>query len=431
MPAKPDPDQLGLPVPPPTPVPAPPSLPRRQAHTVSQATRLIKDALEGGLPALWVVGEISNFKRHASGHGYFSLKDEGAALAAVLWASRFAGLRFEPRDGMKVLAYGRVGVYEPRGVYQLYVDRLEPHGAGEQQAALARLCAKLRTEGLFDPGRKRPLPVLPRRIGVATSPDGAAVRDLIQTVRRRCPIVDMLIHPVRVQGVGAAEEIAGAIDRLNRLAARLGGIDLLIIGRGGGSAEDLAAFNEEIVARAIVRSSIPVVSAVGHETDTTVADLVADRRAATPTAAGELAVPVLAELLAHIAMLGRRLAGGLNACIAAGRRRLQTLSRRRPLVDPLGIVRTFRQRLDELGHAADRAAGRAVQSGRDRLAALAGRLEALSPLAVLARGYSIAQAEATGRVIRRAVDAAVGDRLLLRPAQGRLRVRVDEVLPEA
>lgn len=269
--------------------------------TVSALTARVSAAIEIHLPpSVHVVGELSNFKRHSSGHLYFTLKDDRSELACVMWRSDATRMKFQPTDGLEVIATGNVAVFERAGKYQLYTRRLEPRGVGALEFAFRQLHEKLAKEGLFDPERKKPIPRFPQRIAVVTSPTGAAVRDIIRTIRRRFPCVDLCICPVRVQGESAAREIADAIRRLNKHSETMGGVDCMIVGRGGGSLEDLWAFNEEIVARAIFNSTIPVISAVGHEVDVTIADLVADLRAATPTAAAELAVPVREELIEYL-----------------------------------------------------------------------------------------------------------------------------------
>jgi len=264
--------------------------------SVSQLTRMIKGAIEKGIPAdVHVVGELSNVVRSSNGHLYFTMKDGSSEVRCVMWRTPARSIRFDLKDGLEVVATGSVDVYEPRGQVQLYVRRMEPRGVGALEMAFTQLKERLSREGLFDAGRKRALPTFPKTIAVVTSPTGAAVRDVIQTIQRRYPPVRILVFGVRVQGDGAALEVADAIRRINHERGRLGGVDVMIVGRGGGSLEDLWAFNEETVARAIYASEIPVISAVGHEIDFTIADFVADVRAATPTAAAELAVPVLAE----------------------------------------------------------------------------------------------------------------------------------------
>ena len=277
--------------------------PGRRVLTVSELTAAIEDQLEARFGGLWVEGEISNLRVHTSGHVYFTLKDEGAQLRAVLFRSRTRRLRFEPADGLHVLAFGSLDVYPARGEYQLVCEILEPKGLGALQLAFEQLKARLAAEGLFDAARKRPLPALPRRVGLVTSPTGAAVRDFLRVITRRFAGVHVVVYPVRVQGETAAPEIVQALRDLNRL----GGFDVLVLARGGGSLEDLWAFNEEIVARAIAESKIPVISAVGHETDVTIADFVADLRAPTPSAAAELVVREKAQLLAQLVSLRERL----------------------------------------------------------------------------------------------------------------------------
>ncbi|MGB2985068.1 MAG: exodeoxyribonuclease VII large subunit, partial [Phycisphaerae bacterium] len=284
--------------------------------TVSQVTALVKQAIESALPStIHVVGEISNFKRHSSGHLYFTLKDRFSELGCVMWRSAAATLKFKPADGLEVIATGTVEVFERTGRYQLYVRRIEPRGVGALELAFRQLCEKLSKEGLFDERHKQPLPAYPERMVLVTSPTGAAVADMLRTIERRFPCVQVFVFPVRVQGPGAASEIAAAIRRVNANSTALGGVDVMIVGRGGGSLEDLWPFNEEVVARAIHASRIPIISAVGHEVDVTIADLVADVRAATPTAAAELAVPVLEEVLAGLAAHESRLSRAVRAKI--------------------------------------------------------------------------------------------------------------------
>ncbi len=319
------------------------------AWTVSQVTALVKRAIEAALPpTLHVMGEISNFKRHASGHVYFTLKDVFSELSCVMWRSDGERLRFRPNDGLQVTASGSIDVFGRSGRYQLYVRKLEPRGVGALQLAFRQLCEKLAKEGLFDESRKRPLPRFPARIAIVTSPTGAVIADMLRTIQRRFPCVHVLFHSVRVQGPGAAEEIAAALGRINESHERLGGIDLVIVGRGGGSLEDLWAFNEEVVARAIFVSRIPIISAVGHEMDVTIADLVADVRAATPTAAAELAVPVLEEVLADLRARQGRLARAVRGRAQLLQVRLAALAQRGPFRDPLSVLYRREQILDEL-----------------------------------------------------------------------------------
>lgn len=332
--------------PPTEPLPGPSSVP--PLLSVRQVTALVKGALARALPAtLHVVGEIGDFSRADSGHLYFTLKDSYSELRCVMWRSAAARMKFRPQAGLGAVAVGAIEVYEPRGVYQLIVHRLEPRGIGALELAFRQLKEKLAAEGLFDPARKKPIPKTPFCIGLVTSPSGAAIRDMIRTARRRFSRADLLIFPVRVQGEGAAAEIAGAIAALNTLSERLGGIDVMIVGRGGGSIEDLWAFNEEVVARAVAASRIPVISAVGHETDFTICDFVADLRAATPTAAAELATPVLADLLIdleHRRARVQRIATHLFQFAAA---RLEALMASETISRPTNRIRQAFQQLDE------------------------------------------------------------------------------------
>jgi len=323
-----------------------PPLPR--IYSITQLTRLIKITLAQHLPAKVVVeGEISNFKRHGSGHLYLTLKDENAQVPAVMWRTAAARLKFQPTDGRAVVATGRVDVYERQGKYQLYLDKLEPAGFGALELAYRQLADKLRREGLFEERHKKPLPPLPGTIAIVTSDTGAAIEDIRKTLRRRFAIVRQLLYPVAVQGEAAAGEIARALGQLNRRQDEFGGIDLIILARGGGSLEDLWAFNEEIVARAIFASEIPLITGIGHESDTTIADLIADRRAATPTAAAELAVPVLDEIRQAVLQSQRRLAQALQSRCELAQQRLGALGSRGLFVRPLEMVRQPQQLLDE------------------------------------------------------------------------------------
>ncbi len=319
--------------------------------SVRQVTELVRGALLQHLPAtLHVLGEIGDLSRPASGHWYFTLKDGASELPCVMWRSAAARVKFVPQIGMEIIASGGIDVYQPRGVYQLYVSRIEPRGVGALELAFRQLKEKLEAAGLFDPARKRPLPRIPQRVALVTSPSGAAIRDILQTLRRRFVPLEIFIFPVRVQGEGAAREIATAIELMNRHAAALGGIDVAIVGRGGGSLEDLWAFNEEIVARAIAASRVPIVSAVGHEVDISISDLVADVRAATPTAAAELIAPRSDELIEWLAQRTRRAHRAACHALALSRGRLETLLAREPLARPRAALRQRAQQLDERQH---------------------------------------------------------------------------------
>jgi len=388
--------------------------------SVSELNHRLRSTLEDRFASVWVAGEISNLRVPASGHVYFRLKDPGAQIAAVMFRSAAARVPFRPRDGMEVIIRGRVSLYEARGDVQVYVDAMEPKGVGGAQLALQQLKEKLAAEGLFGADRKQPLPAWPRTVGVVTARTGAAIHDIITTLRSRAPGVRILLRPVTVQGKQAGAEIAAALRDL----AEDGTADVIIVGRGGGSIEDLWAFNEERVARAIAACPVPVVSAVGHETDVTLADLVADARAATPTAAAALVTTDGRAAQAHLRRVARALHVAMAAVASRQRARLNAVSRQ--LRDPRARVRSQRLRIDELGERARRAAESTLRFSRERTRRGAERLHALSPLAVLQRGYAIARDPASGDVIRSAAAVAVDDRLQLLFASGRATVRVED-----
>ncbi len=452
----------------------PAEAPRPQEKTilsVGELTRRIKKSLEDALRYVWVAGEISNLRPAGpSGHLYFTLKDEESQIPCAMWKGFAGRLRFEPRDGMEVLAFGRVEVYVPHGRYQLIVEEMQPKGVGALQLRFEQLKEKLSKEGIFDQSRKRPLPLLPLKVAVVTSPVGAAVADIIRTIRSRCPVVSVLLCPVKVQGEGAAEEIAATIAHLS---LAMPDVDVMIVGRGGGSIEDLWAFNEEIVARAIHASRIPVISAVGHETDFTIADFAADVRALTPTDGAVRAVPRLDDLLAAMEALGSRLKRVLRAKADLARSTLDGLRDGRALARAEDIPRRLAQRLDDLAerlraglerasdlrrrridalmaalrarlpavpaparrrldHLGDLLSSRAVRSfetASARLKQAAAGLEALSPRKVLDRGYSITRLERTGEIVREARQVAPGDRILTILARGTVASRVEKEEP--
>ncbi|RII27389.1 MAG: exodeoxyribonuclease VII large subunit [Geobacter sp.] len=425
--------------------------------TVSQLTSLIRGVLEENFEHVWVEGEISNLAMPSSGHLYFTLKDAGAQLRCVMFRASTRALKFKPRDGMGLIVRGRLTVYDQRGDYQLLAEYLEPKGLGALQMAFIQLKERLAKEGLFAEEHKKPLPRLPRRIGIVTSATGAAIHDILNVLNRRFANLEILLYPVRVQGEGAAAEIAGAIRDFNRLAAA----DVLIVGRGGGSLEDLWAFNEEVVARAIHQSRIPVISAVGHEVDFTIADFVADLRAPTPSAAAELVVRSKGELATEVDSLVHRLRQVMEHRLAEFQGELQLLSR--SLKDPTLLLGHLSQRVDDLAarltlalrggeerpsqrlqflvnrlrlqnpgvevergrelllgleNRAERAVWRRMDSAREGVAVSAGKLEALSPLSTLARGYAIANRLPDGAVIRESGQLMAGDRLSLRFFRG-------------
>jgi exodeoxyribonuclease VII large subunit len=407
-----------------SPLRSPAPAPEERIWSVSALTASIKRSLEDAFPALWVEGEISNFTHHSSGHMYFSLKDEGAHLRAVFFKGDNRLLRFRPADGMKVRAWGAITVYEKSGQYQMIVRRLVPAGVGELELAFRQLVERLEKEGLFDPARKRPLPRFPRRIAVVTSPTGAAIHDIIRVLRSRFP-VDLLLIPVRVQGEGAAAEIAAAIDRANAI----GEIDVLLVGRGGGSLEDLWAFNEEEVARAIARSRIPVLSAVGHEVDVTIADLVADVRAATPSAAAEIAAPGREEVEEFLSTRRERLAGRMRDLLRFWRERLVRFRESRALARPEALVRESAQRLDDLSRRMESAASGRLGRLRERLLGLGSTLRALGPQGVLERGYCICRSGKDGPAVTDAGAVRPGALLDIRFRVGSAEARVEKVFP--
>jgi exodeoxyribonuclease VII large subunit len=392
-----------------------------KALTVGQLTDQIKDLLEGRLPPAWVEGEISNLKAAPSGHLYLTLKDERAQIQAVMFRGNASALRFTPENGMKVLVFGTVTVYPPRGQYQMKLTRMKPSGIGELQLAFEQLKARLAAEGLFDAGRKRPLPYLPRRIGIVTSPIGAAIRDLITVLTRRMPSIEVVLAPVKVQGEGSAAEIAEGIVRLNAL----GGLDLLIVGRGGGSLEDLWAFNEEIVARAIAASKLPVISAVGHEVDFTIADFVADVRAPTPSAAAELAVPEYIALCNNIKSLSMRVERSLLRKLRLARDAFARILTRSLFRRPRELIEMHAQRVDEMSSTIQSAARRMLAMKEAKFEAALNRLEPLSPLRTLKRGYSLVTRHGTREPLTDTKDLKPGDRLDVRLAQGHVVCRVE------
>ncbi|HVG18123.1 MAG TPA: exodeoxyribonuclease VII large subunit [Blastocatellia bacterium] len=432
----------------------------RRALSVSELTARVKILVETQFNGVCVEGEVSNFRRHSSGHWYFTLKDEGAMLRCASFRMQNRLMRFTPEDGLSVRAHGRLSLYEARGEYQLLVEYLEPVGAGALQLAFEQLKGRLEAEGLFDMGRKRPLPMLPRSIGVVTSPTGAAVRDILRVLKRRNEAVSVLIAPARVQGDGAGREVARAIELLNSYEE----VDVIIVGRGGGSIEDLWCFNEECVARAIYNSRAPVISAVGHETDFTIADFVSDLRASTPSAAAEIVTMARDEIGSRVAGLTEDLAAALRYRLLELRGQLSELETSRAFDEVQLRIRGAGQRFDDAMYSMEsairrgikrrrakhseallklrdtdirralierrgklgvlkarlEAAARAglVRAGED-VSVAAGKLDSLSPLAVLSRGYAIAFGE-DGAVIKRAADVGKGDRVRIRLGDGEL-----------
>jgi exodeoxyribonuclease VII large subunit len=394
-------------------------------YTVGDLLSGIKVLLEERVGRLWLVGEVSNLHRASSGHLYFTLKDDGGQIRAALFRSAARRLAFDPEDGLEVLAYGDVTVYEPRGDLQIVVRRLEPRGLGALQLAFEQLRSRLEAEGLFDPQRKRPLPRLPARIGVVTSPSGAAIRDVIEVTGRRFPAAPLLIAATRVQGLGAEDEIAAALDAIGGR----GDVDLVLLVRGGGSLEDLQPFNTETVARAIVRSPVPVVSGVGHEVDVTIADLAADLRAPTPSAAAEQVLPDRALLRGDLERDWRRLRRAAAALLERFSSRLGRERDALRVLAPSARLAAQRSRLEAGARALERVVAVQLAGWRSRLAEQAGRLESLSPLGVLARGYALVRRSRDGAIVRSAGQVARGERLAIRVAEAELEASVASARP--
>lgn len=402
----------------------------RKPLTVSQLTNSIRIALESRFASVWVEGEISNFKSHSSGHWYFTLKDSNAQLRAKCFRSTNTRIRFRPTDGLHVRARGKLSLYAPRGEYELVVDALDPVGAGALRIAFEQLRDRLKAEGLFAQELKRPLPVLPRRVGIVTSPTGAAIRDILNVISRRTRTVHVLFSPARVQGDLAGPEIARAIQFINQYheralaEGRTGDlVDVLIVGRGGGSTEDLWAFNQEEVARAIRKSVIPVISAVGHETDFTIADFVADFRAATPSAAAEIVAAREDQICSALDNLGRQLVRLTRYQVVNLRARVQEQALSHAFNEVKSRLTTARRRYELASSACQASIDEKLQDGRERLALAAASLDALSPLGVLQRGYAIAQ-DASGKLVRDAAVVRAGDEVSVRLAKGKLNTRV-------
>lgn len=400
------------------------SFPEDHVFTVSELTDLIRELLENVFARVTVVGEIADLTVAKSGHCYFTLKDEQAQLPTVIWRSYRERLAFQLQDGIEVLCRGRLDVYPPHGRYQLIVEEIEVGGLGLRELALRRLKERLAKEGLFDAARKRPLPRFPRRIGVVTSPTGAAIHDFLTALKGRLRAVDVLVVPVRVQGEGAADEIVQALQWLNTFDW---GVDVIVITRGGGSAEDLSAFNDERVVRAVAASRIPTVSAVGHEIDVTLVDLAADVRALTPTDAAHKVLPSQEELEAVLQRIAVRLQGSLRLRWESAKARLEALCLRPVLRFPKDMIYDRGQRLDDKERALDHAMARCLERAHLLVNTMAGRLDSLSPLAVLSRGYSITFTHPEGLLIRDARILSPGQLVQTRLAFGGLVSRVETI----
>ena len=405
------------------------SMTRPDAFSVSQLNEYVKMLLEGNpnLCDVWVQGEISGAKLYSSGHLYFSLKDSDSVISAVMFKNSMMRMEFDPENGMKVLAHGRVTLYPERGQYQFIADRMIPEGAGSLAVAFEQLKAKLGEEGLFDPARKRPLPPHPKRIGVITSPSGAAVHDIIRVAKKRCPSTEILIFPSLVQGAEAPAYLRGGIQYFNAVKDDPEqGVDLIIIGRGGGSAEDLWGFNDERLARTVAASAIPVVSAVGHEVDFTICDFVADLRAATPSAAAELSLPDKEDLNRRVKALTTRLTSAQTTRMRRCRTQLDRLAAARVLTSPEAVYRLRRETVAALEKRLSLSVSRRLTFKWQSMERVVASLAALNPLSVLSRGYALVQTE-EGRVIPAAAELSVGDRVSLRFADGTAKVAVEEV----
>ncbi|MGR3319732.1 MAG: exodeoxyribonuclease VII large subunit [Candidatus Anammoxibacter sp.] len=395
----------------------------KKIFTVTEITKGIKETLEEKFICVWVAGEVSNVRKPSSGHVYLTLKDEKAQLQAVIFRSVGSRIKFELKDGVDVLVYGSISVYEPRGQYQIKVETIEPKGIGALQLAFQQLKAKLEKEGLFDAGHKKVIPFLPEKIAIVTSPSGAAIKDMVNIINRRFPGVQMLLFPVKVQGEGAAEEIAKAICDINRC----NNIDVMIVGRGGGSVEDLWAFNEEVVARSIYNSEIPVISAVGHEIDFTIADFVADRRALTPSEAGEMVVPRRDMLLDKLNGMRKQLNRSLQSRVLIARNKLQMIAKSYVFSKPLDRVYDLQQRLDDIMQRLGISIKHILGLAEKRLSNATSKLDSLSPLGILSRGYSITTKVGDVKPIKDIDALRKGDRIKTRISKGDV-ISVVEVL---
>ncbi|HTU92474.1 MAG TPA: exodeoxyribonuclease VII large subunit [Gemmataceae bacterium] len=408
-------------------MPAPFPPPGIKILTIGELTRALKGMLEEAYDNVWVEGEVSNLSRPSSyGHQYLTLKDDESPLKAVLYRAIALRMRFDLRDGMRVIARGRLTLYMPRGEYQLLIEEIQPKGIGPLELAFRQLKEKLSLKGYFDPKRKRKLPRIPRRIVLVTSPSGSAVRDMLEILSRRWPAVEVWVCPVHVQGEGAAAEVAEAIGTLNRIAVGGSAIDVLIIGRGGGSLEDLWTFNEECVAQAIFHSRIPVVTGIGHEDDLTIADMVADVRALTPSEAAEKVVPDRAAVLDWLTGLESRFRMDLRRRMDLAQSRLEELARRPCFRRPLERIRLEEERLDDWNERLQRGAQRRLEQLREQLKSQAAQLESLSPLNVLARGYSLTRKEGEAPLLHDAGQVQRGERIVTRLQHGEIISRVEE-----
>lgn len=393
----------------------------RKIYSVSEITRDIRLLLEDSFSSVWIEGEVSNFSMHTSGHCYFSLKDAESILACVLFKNSAYKVKFKIEDGMSLICFGRISVYNKRGQYQFYVEKIEPKGVGSLQLAFTQLKEKLTREGLFDERHKKPIPLLPERIGIITSPTGAAIRDILHILARRFPNMHIILYPVKVQGEGAAEEITQAIEVFNRLK----NVDVIIAGRGGGSLEDIWAFNEEMVARAIYKSGIPIISAVGHEVDYTIADFVADLRAPTPSAAAELVVHKKEDFIQDIDNFMQRLKAALGSRVDMLKKHLDGIMQRYAFKQPRFLIEQYQQRIDEHTKILSQSLLHFVEIKKEKVATATGRLEALNPTAILSRGYSITYAHPEAKIIKDASRVKKGQKIKTRLARGEIISEVE------
>lgn len=397
--------------------------PQPTVYSVSQLNNYVKGILDRdeNLVHVFVTGEISNFKAHYSGHMYMTVKDETSSVKAVMFARNASKLRFTPENGMKILVLGKVSLFTRDGSYQLYIDDMQPDGVGALNMAFEQLKKKLETEGLFRQEHKKPIPRFPERVGVVTSATGAAVQDIFNVLKRRFPAAEVVLRPCQVQGDGAAEDIAKAIYEFNRLK----GADVLIVGRGGGSVEDLWAFNEEVLARAVFASEIPVISAVGHETDYTICDFVADLRAPTPSAAAECAVPDRLELLARLTSAKQHICSLVRNRFDTEREKLNAIGKNAALYDPLYSINEKKRELVYLEDKLSSMVTSELEKNKSRVSATAGKLDALSPLRVISRGYALV--EKNGRTVTKTADLQTGDFIRIKLSDGSFSANVKEI----
>jgi len=395
----------------------------KTVFTVSEITRDVRLLLEENFGTVWVEGEVSNFIRHTSGHMYFSIRDKESLLSCVLFRSAGERIKFEIKDGMQILCFGRISVYDKRGQYQLYVKKMEPKGVGALQIAFEQLKEKLKKEGLFEESRKRPIPFLPQRVGVITSPTGAAIRDILNVAKRRFSNIEIILNPASVQGEAAKGEIVEALEMFNNLE----NVDVIILGRGGGSLEDLWAFNEEIVARAIYHSKIPVISAVGHEIDWTISDFVSDFRAPTPSAAAELVIPKKEDLVSILQGLADRMKVALIAKRDFLNEKLNTIRKRYALREPFNMIIQREQEIDDLAEGLLTKGSFAIKLKAEALNSIAGKLGALSPLSILNRGYSITRRKKDGSIIKDAGALKEEELIRTKVSKGEVISRVENI----